>query len=322
MDKCVACELVHREVESKGFCYCPNPLCGGIGSVWFRFMLDSYRKDDNQHVVDSSEWVEKALEYLETAETTIKEAGMRSLERLERRHSRVVAESEKEKGVEAERLNTARERVLSLMGDGEWHKAHEIADPEVGGSEGLRRLRELRAAGHSVEKRKYTEGTWEYRLGYASPEDDLVTGRATLEQAAAFVALTLEILEKQPQKLVWGVDLRKDLGEPDIKEDPDGYEDGRWTDVLGNLRKALYAQQGGEQSVTPFGLIVVCKGGMVENEPRPLRVTLSTEHMVDMGKWLNTTPPVGKWLVLSSEQEQARTEGEIPSMYFIDGVPF
>ena len=74
------------------------------------------------------------------------------------------------------RLKSNRERVTDLMSDGKWHSANEICQPEIGGREGLRRLRELRKEpGVTVEKRRKTKGisasahytvlgTWEYRL--------------------------------------------------------------------------------------------------------------------------------------------------------------
>ncbi|ADG06634.1 hypothetical protein [Kyrpidia tusciae] len=69
---------------------------------------------------------------------------------------------------------TRREAVWRFLTEhmGEWLDAHVIASPSVGGSEGLRRLRELRASlppGFRIEKRrKRTEDgwafTWQYRL--------------------------------------------------------------------------------------------------------------------------------------------------------------
>lgn len=48
---------------------------------------------------------------------------------------------------------------------GEWVPGPVLASPEVGGSEGLRRLRELRAQGHPIEKRRVKgKIAWEYRL--------------------------------------------------------------------------------------------------------------------------------------------------------------
>ena len=62
------------------------------------------------------------------------------------------------------RLRTNRERVTALMGDGHWHSSNEICQPDIGGREGLRRLRELRKQGYTVEKRRVKDGgTFEYR---------------------------------------------------------------------------------------------------------------------------------------------------------------
>ena len=60
---------------------------------------------------------------------------------------------------------TRAERVLLLLKGGEWVPGWKLCDPAAGGSEGLRRLRELRAAGWLIEMRK-REGraSREYRL--------------------------------------------------------------------------------------------------------------------------------------------------------------
>lgn len=48
---------------------------------------------------------------------------------------------------------------------GRWIPGYELANSEVGGSEGLKRLRELRAKGWPIDKRKVTGSTaYEYRL--------------------------------------------------------------------------------------------------------------------------------------------------------------
>lgn len=61
-----------------------------------------------------------------------------------------------------------REKVLQYLRDqrGEWIPGYELTTPEVGGSEGLRRLRELRVKnGYPIESRPSGDGTtWEYRL--------------------------------------------------------------------------------------------------------------------------------------------------------------
>ena len=63
-------------------------------------------------------------------------------------------------------LGDRQRRVLFVLEDGEWHDGPELTHPEVGGSEGLRRLRELRAKGYQIEMRKKAKGrtTRQYRL--------------------------------------------------------------------------------------------------------------------------------------------------------------
>ena len=65
-------------------------------------------------------------------------------------------------------LETRREYVKELLSDGCWHKTGEINSKEIGGTEGTRRLRELREeryGGLVIEKRKEQNGDeFEYRI--------------------------------------------------------------------------------------------------------------------------------------------------------------
>jgi len=67
-------------------------------------------------------------------------------------------------GTDMKELGTGRRRVLRLMLDGNWHTAAEIREAAQG-SEGLRRLRELRKR-YDVEKRRVADGKrhYEYRI--------------------------------------------------------------------------------------------------------------------------------------------------------------
>lgn len=47
-----------------------------------------------------------------------------------------------------------RVRVLEMLSDLRWHPGYELTSAEVGGSEGLRRLRELRDMGAPIEMKK------------------------------------------------------------------------------------------------------------------------------------------------------------------------
>jgi hypothetical protein len=67
------------------------------------------------------------------------------------------------------RPGSRRAKVLARLLDtpGVWVLGHELAAPEVGGSEGLRRVRELREGGWPIERRPASRGlstSWEYRL--------------------------------------------------------------------------------------------------------------------------------------------------------------
>lgn len=67
---------------------------------------------------------------------------------------------------------TRKEKVLDALTDAPgfgWVDGYELCHPSIGGSEGLRRLRELRAEGHRIEKRlkpNRPEGStvYQYRL--------------------------------------------------------------------------------------------------------------------------------------------------------------
>jgi|GEM_PF-4019140 len=74
--------------------------------------------------------------------------------------------------VDIEKRNNARARVLTYLKEheGQWVQGWELADPEIGGSEGLRRLRELRQLlkeqGYTIEKRRpfHEQTAWDYRM--------------------------------------------------------------------------------------------------------------------------------------------------------------
>ena len=160
---------------------------------------------------------------------------------------------------------------------------------------------------------------------YMTTKMPKLRARATMAQAAAMVAVAREALSGKEQKLVWKVDLRRDVGEPDAPEDPDGYRDKRWTETLERLRRAIEDMEGTEDAVTPFGMIVVCMVGVDEGKPpKPVAVELSSSHLVDLGKFLTAKPPVGKWLLMGDDEFKEKSLGReaIPDSYFIDGVPF
>lgn len=61
--------------------------------------------------------------------------------------------------------STARERVYNILKSRRWTPGYELTAPGVGGSEGLRRLRELRADGFEIKSRKIeNSNAFEYRL--------------------------------------------------------------------------------------------------------------------------------------------------------------
>lgn len=70
--------------------------------------------------------------------------------------------------LDQERLSSQFLQVKDLMSDGQWHTLTEIATA-VGGSEAavsarVRDLRKSRFGGYTVERRRATQGLFEYRL--------------------------------------------------------------------------------------------------------------------------------------------------------------
>ena len=63
-------------------------------------------------------------------------------------------------------LGDRQQAVYDVLADGHWHDGPELTHPAAGGSEGLRRLRELRAKGYTIEMRLKAKGktTRQYRL--------------------------------------------------------------------------------------------------------------------------------------------------------------
>ncbi len=65
---------------------------------------------------------------------------------------------------------TRADKVLNVLRDGQWHQGHELTGPTVGGSEGLRRLREIKqqlakagGTGKIEARRIAGRASWQYR---------------------------------------------------------------------------------------------------------------------------------------------------------------
>lgn len=72
-------------------------------------------------------------------------------------------------------LHQHRARVLALLTErgAAGATTAELSDPAVGGHEGPRRVRELRAAGYPVQRSPMPNGYWRYWLGPALPDAQL-----------------------------------------------------------------------------------------------------------------------------------------------------
>lgn len=60
---------------------------------------------------------------------------------------------------------TRKQRVYDALKSRKWTPGYELTHPSVGGTEGLRRLRELREEGFDIKKRPMAgSAAYEYRL--------------------------------------------------------------------------------------------------------------------------------------------------------------
>jgi hypothetical protein len=101
---------------------------------------------------------------------------------------------------------TRKAQVLEVLVNnrGRWVDGPDLANAEVGGSEGLKRLRELRQEGHVIERRKHPDPTreiYQYRLTKlnATPTGTATTSRSEKETP---IASTPVYQPSDPQELV------------------------------------------------------------------------------------------------------------------------
>jgi hypothetical protein len=97
-----------------------------------------------------------------------------------------------------EKEDTARARVLQVLVSnlGKWVRATDITAPDVGGSEGLRRLRELRAAGCQIKQELVQEGSTErkYMLIRVPDGDVLRTEKRPFRPTAREAQIAINLL--------------------------------------------------------------------------------------------------------------------------------
>jgi hypothetical protein len=79
---------------------------------------------------------------------------------------------------------TRKQQVLEVLKEqrGLWVNGSELATEKVGGSEGIRRLRELRAEGWPIEERKHPDPArdiWQYRLSGPRGAEPYVVSKET-----------------------------------------------------------------------------------------------------------------------------------------------
>lgn len=86
---------------------------------------------------------------------------------------------------------TRREQVLNRLSEagGGWVDGPDLANAQIGGSEGLKRVRELRMDGYDIEMRKHPDpgrAIWQYRMASphrATPLPTVLPGRSTYSRA-------------------------------------------------------------------------------------------------------------------------------------------
>lgn len=65
---------------------------------------------------------------------------------------------------------TRKEAVFNMLRSRRWTPGYELTQPNVGGTEGLRRLRELRSEGFEIKSRPMVgSNAYEYRLVSTKP---------------------------------------------------------------------------------------------------------------------------------------------------------
>ena len=133
-----------------------------------------------------------------------------------------------------------------------------------------------------------------------------------------------EVLTGEAHRLVWVVDLVSDLGEPDMLNDPNGYEDCRWTDLLDRMWQHLQKEYGVPHSewhgddVDCLNLIVSCT---YDGKYGPQRIAVGTPHQIDVERLTSRPPPVGHWAIVSHKSLEDMGAG-LPVGWFRDQIPF
>lgn len=132
--------------------------------------------------------------------------------------------------------------------------------------------------------------------------------------AAAF--WTRSVLSADSLVLVWNVDLETSLGKCEDDNEPDVYQDGRFTTIIDRLKSRLKEEDGS----TPLVVRVRTQWrGWVGME-------YSGNQTVTVSEWCQLNPPIGWWSISSeSGWKIADNQGmtiEVPSSFFMDGIPF
>lgn len=177
---------------------------------------------------------------------------------------------------------------------------------------------------------------------------DLYTGcpdvvEEQIGMSMVVAAWAKEELSSEEQILVWRVDLEVDLGSTDDNDEPDVYEDGRYTELLSRLSSKLKTTIG----TTKLIVLTRCHGGNRHWPERGWTVTElqadQTKQQVDLHSWTTTDPPIGSWRLMTAAEIRRATVGDnrlptnqalvkqeedqrvptgVPVTYFLDGIPF
>lgn len=147
----------------------------------------------------------------------------------------------------------------------------------------------------------------------------------------AMAAWTLDTLAAWPVRLVWCVDLERDVPEADGTVDPSKPDTTRWGQYLTRLRNALNGQPrtGGYEARIALSVRYTTR-----SSGKKLVITYDLPWSINVALLGKAPPPVGVWRLLWEPQRKiAKThkhrhrgmpfEGDnLPDSFWRDGIPF
>jgi hypothetical protein len=142
--------------------------------------------------------------------------------------------------------------------------------------------------------------------------------------AAVMAALTIELLQDAPVRVVWHVDLKRHLGETASEAgDPSNPNDvdQAWGALLTRLRTALDNQPHKGQNCR----VALMIDYTTRSSKTPVRLTFGLPHRMDLSLFLGLEPPIGHWYLLKEPPRIMSMDNEgdqLPDSFWSDGIPF